>query len=82
MKRADLDRLLANVYGEEKALNHLDEREFEMFSLLAQGTPAFIISREMAISIEELDTIRDRIRRKLGLKNDLQLLQYAAKHRP
>lgn len=82
MKRAELDRLLANSHDNEKALDHLNEREFEMFSLLAQGSPAFIISREMGVSGDELNSIKSQIRKKLGLKDDVQLLQYAAKHRP
>jgi DNA-binding NarL/FixJ family response regulator len=63
-------------------LDLLNEREIELFSLLSQGTPSHLITVEMGIQADELAGFKTNIRNKLGLKNDIQLLQFAAKHKP
>jgi hypothetical protein len=62
-------------------LDLLNEPEIEFFSLLSQGTPSHMMLLEMGIEAEDLTRLKASIRKKLGLKNDIQLLQYAAKHK-
>ena len=62
-------------------LDHLNEREIELFSLLSQGTPSHLITMEMGMESEDLASLKAGIRKKLSLKNDIQLLQFAAKHK-
>ena len=79
MTRQQLAELLADSETRSE-LDLLNEREIELFSMLSQGTASHLISREMGIAPEDLPKLKTSIQKKLGLKNDIQLLQFAAKH--
>jgi two-component system, NarL family, invasion response regulator UvrY len=58
----------------------LSNREFQVFSLLAGGKTATEIANELSLSVKTLSTYRSRILEKLRLKNNAQLIHYAAQH--
>ena len=80
MTQAQLTEILKGSETSSE-LDLLNEREIEFFSLLSQGTPSHIMLVEMGIEADDLTRLKASIRKKLGLKNDIQLLQFAAKHK-
>ena len=58
----------------------LSNREFQVFSLLAGGKTATEIANELSLSVKTISTYRSRILEKLRLKNNAQLIHYAAQH--
>jgi DNA-binding NarL/FixJ family response regulator len=81
MTRAQLDQLLANEASTRSALDVLNNREIEVFSLLSQGYSTHHICRELDISVEQLAALKSTIQSKLNLKNEIQLFQYAVQQR-
>jgi DNA-binding CsgD family transcriptional regulator len=63
--------------GGESSLEALDDREMEVFSILSQGYSSGQIESEFHIKPGELKRLKGSIQRKLGLKNEVQLLQAA-----
>jgi DNA-binding CsgD family transcriptional regulator len=79
MTQEELQRLLgraqeSNLHSE---LDVLSERELEVFSALAQGYSGSQILAECGIAPAELRQLKQKIQQKLGLKNEVQLLQRA-----
>ena len=62
-------------------MDSLDEREVEVLSLLGQGYSASQIHSEFGFDPKELKNIKQQIRAKLRLRDDVALLQFAAKQR-
>jgi two-component system invasion response regulator UvrY len=56
----------------------LSNREFQVFRLVASGKTATQIAVELSLSIKTISTYRARILQKLSLKNNSQLIHYAA----
>ena len=81
MTRAQLDQLLANEASTRSALDVLNNREIEVFSLLSQGYSTHHICRELDISVEQLAALKSAIQSKLNLKNEIQLFQFAVQQR-
>ena len=81
MTRAQLDQLLANEANTRSALDVLNNREIEVFSLLSQGYSTHHICRELDISVEQLAALKSTIQSKLNLKNEIQLFQFAVQQR-
>ena len=81
MTRAQLDQILANDEGTRSALDILNNREIEVFSLLSQGYSTHHICRELDITPEQLAGLKFAIQSKLNLKNEIQLFQFAVKQR-
>lgn len=81
MTRAQLDQLLANEASTRSALDVLNNREIEVFSLLSQGYSSHHICRELEISVEQLAALKSTIQSKLNLKNEIQLFQFAVQQR-
>ena len=81
MTRAQLDELLRNEPADPSPLDALDNREMEVLSLLSQGSNSSFIAREMLIAPEQLAAHKKSIQTKLRLKNEMQLIQYAAKQK-
>ena len=83
MKPEQLARLLDNSSNKAKLqspLDVLDERELEIFSILSHGYTAGQIESEFGIKRSELKSAKDRIQGKLQLKNEVELIQCAARH--
>ena len=81
MTREQLDRILADEDTTRSALDILNNREIEVFSLLSQGYSTHHICRELEISPEELAALKSTIQSKLNLKNEIQLFQFAVSQR-
>jgi DNA-binding CsgD family transcriptional regulator len=83
MTPEELARLLSkeNQPHLKSGLDSLSDRELEVFSILAQGYSSRQIVSEFGIGLEELQTAKKSIQTKLRLKDEVQLIQFAAKHR-
>lgn len=57
----------------------LSDREFEIFELIGRGSTTREIADQLHISIHTVETHRDNIRAKLGLKNGTELVQAAVR---
>jgi len=84
MTREQLAQFLSqdNSKVPSSPLDVLDERELEVFSILSQGYSASQIESQFGIGADELKAIQKSLRNKLKLKDDVQLIRYAAKHQP
>lgn len=58
----------------------LSDREFQVFTMLAEGRPAKEIAAELYLSEKTISTYRSRILSKMQLKNNSELIQYAVKN--
>jgi two-component system, NarL family, invasion response regulator UvrY len=58
----------------------LSDREYEIFRLIASGKTATEIARELSLSVKTISTYRSRILEKMRLKNNAQIIFYAAKN--
>lgn len=65
---------------EQKAIEGLTLREFEVFNLLALGHPVLEIARILNISQNTAGVHQTRIMNKLGLQNAAQLARLAIRH--
>jgi len=81
MTPEQLKQLLAGgkVDAIKSDLDILDDRELEVFSILSQGYSNSQIDSQFGIDPKQLKQIKARIQKKLGLKNEVQMLQLAAK---
>ena len=82
MTREDLARLLSaqNQQGLASPLDVLNDRELELLSLMGQGYSSDRIQSLFGVDGPKLSALKQNIRSKLKLKNDLELLRAAAKH--
>lgn len=60
-----------------KSIDHLSERELEVFKLLSSGKSISEISKEMQLSGNTISTFRSRIFEKMGFHNNLELIKFA-----
>ena len=81
MTRAQLDQILADERNTRSALDILNNREVEVFSLLSQGYSTHHICRELDIDGDQLAALKFAIQSKLNLKNEIQLFQFAVQQR-
>ena len=81
MTRAQLDQILADEKNTQSALDILNNREIEVFSLLSQGYSSHHICRELEINNDQLAALKFAIQSKLNLKNEIQLFQFAVQQR-
>lgn len=80
MTREQLTEILAKEDKLGNALDRLDDRELEIISLISQGSTSGQIAQELFISMEALDQAKNAIRKKLGLKDEVALVRFAAQH--
>lgn len=81
MTREELARLLAKENDTQSELDSLEEREMEVVSMLASGLPEAQMCLEMGIDRQELNALKKRIQKKFGLRDEIQLMRFAAKYR-
>lgn len=55
----------------------LSNRELEVFQLIGRGNTSSAIARQLYLSVHTIDTHREKIRHKLGVKNSNELMQRA-----
>lgn len=59
----------------------LSQRELQVLRLIASGESVKEIALRLHLSGKTVFTYRDRLRDKLGLKNDVEIARYALRHR-
>ncbi len=71
-----------NVQGKEawgtSGVEMLTDRELQVFSLLGAGVGSREAAAKLRISVKTVETYRENIKHKLGLKNAAELLHHAA----
>lgn len=77
LKERLLSKLLKISQELESPLECLTNREIEVFRLIGLGLSTRHIARELALSVKTIETYRERIKRKLDLKDSAELIQYA-----
>jgi two-component system invasion response regulator UvrY len=77
------EQLVANAGSGRTDLPHqkLSSREFEVFRMLAGGTPLIEISKNLSLTPTTISTYRSRILQKLNLTTNADLTRYAIRHR-
>lgn len=76
----DVVYLLADAVGQsgsEPSIQHLSEREMQVFRFLAEGKTVSEIARVMELSHNSINTFRIRVFEKMGFKNNVELIKYA-----
>jgi DNA-binding NarL/FixJ family response regulator len=79
------ERLLLRAVGGEtedltrSPMDVLADRELEVFRLIGAGVKTTEIAEQMHLSIKTIETYRDRIRKKLDLKDGSELAHYATR---
>jgi DNA-binding CsgD family transcriptional regulator len=81
MTQAELAKLLAAPKQSDSVLDSLEDRELEVISLLAQGRSFRQTAQEMGLDPDRFESLKKAIQKKLKLKDDVKLIQFAAKHR-
>lgn len=58
-------------------VQRLSDRELEVFQLIGRGKSTSAIADQLYLSVHTIDTHREKIRHKLGVKNGTELMQRA-----
>jgi len=58
----------------------LSDREYQVLCMLASGRTVNEIAKALSLSIKTISTHRSRILKKMGMKNNAQLIHYAIRH--
>ena len=61
----------------KSALEVLSDREFEVFHMIAEGLGVSQVAEQMHRSKKTIETHREKIKKKLGLKSATELVRYA-----
>lgn len=69
-------RKLVNPGETTSPLEKLSEREFEVFRLIAKGIGPSEIAQRLSLSVKTVETHREHIKEKLGLKTGAELTRY------
>jgi DNA-binding NarL/FixJ family response regulator len=76
-------RILKQTVGSKShpstsSLANLTDREFSVFQLIAQGLRDRMIAEKLDLSPRTIETYRESIRKKLGLRSNAELIRFAA----
>ncbi len=66
--------------GTKPSHETLSDREYEVFKLIASGKSVSDIATELSLSVKTISVYRANILRKMGLKNNAEIMHYAFKH--
>jgi DNA-binding NarL/FixJ family response regulator len=76
-----LERVLEKKYAgcptDASPMETLSDRELEVFRLIGEGISTSIIAKQLHRSIKTIETYRARIKVKLNLKNNMELIRAA-----
>ena len=77
------EKLAFALDTEAEKLPHelLSNREYQVMCMIASGKTTTEIARELMLSVKTVSTYRSRILSKMRLKNNMELIHYAIKHR-
>jgi two-component system invasion response regulator UvrY len=76
------EALASLVAGEAQGAPHerITDREFEVFKMLAAGKTVSQVAQELALSVKTVSTHRTRILKKMEMKTNAELTQYAVRN--
>lgn len=74
-----VSQALGNKGESSEPIDLLTDRELEVFRMIGQGLTSGAIASELMLSNHTIDTHRENIKRKLGLKNAAQLNRQAVR---
>ena len=76
------ERLASAVESDVKGAPHemLSDREFHVLRMLAAGKTNGEVAGELALSVKTISTYRTRTLRKMGMRTNAELAQYAVRH--
>lgn len=76
------EALASLVAGEAQGPPHerITDREFEVFKMLAAGRTVSQVAQELALSVKTVSTHRTRILKKMEMKTNADLTQYAVRN--
>jgi two-component system, NarL family, invasion response regulator UvrY len=76
------EALASLVAGEAHGAPHerITDREFEVFKMIAVGRTVSQIAQDLALSVKTVSTHRTRILKKMEMKTNAELTQYAMRH--
>ena len=81
-EHVETSRIERLAVGERKQtgdpIDRLSNRELEVLDLIGRGRTGRQVAEGLELSLKTVDCHRQRIRKKLGLKNSAQLAQFAA----
>lgn len=78
MAAAVLHRFTASPPGTGGSpINSLSDRELEVFRLIGLGNATRQIAEELCLSVKTIESYREQIKKKMGLKNATELVQQA-----
>jgi two-component system, NarL family, invasion response regulator UvrY len=80
---AELAETLASMLAGESAgepHQRLSDREFEVMKLLASAKTVSQVAEELGLSVKTISTHRTRILKKMNMKTNAELMQYAVRH--
>jgi DNA-binding NarL/FixJ family response regulator len=75
---------LANALGEDSGSQpheHLSDREFDVFKLLASGKAVSDIAAQLSLSATTVSTYRSRIMEKMNMRTNAELTRYALENK-
>lgn len=75
-----LGETLAAYYAEDIAstpIEHLSDREFQVFRMIARGMSTTDIANELSLSVKTISTYKTRTLSKLGVHNTSELIRFA-----
>jgi DNA-binding NarL/FixJ family response regulator len=76
------ERLASSLATDHDGAPHeeLSSREFQVLCLLGSGKTARDVAEEISLSVKTVNTYRERLRQKLGLRNNAEVVRYAVEH--
>ena len=75
------ERLAAEISQPDRPLHErLSDREYAVLRLLVAGRAIKDIAAELSLSPKTVSTYHSRIWKKLGVRNDAELVRYALEH--
>lgn len=76
-----MERILEKKYGgisvDASPVETLSDRELEVFRMIGEGTSTSSIAKQLHRSVKTIETYRARIKVKLNLKNNMELIRLA-----
>lgn len=77
-----MQQLLSQVVSNKTPVNEdpiqrLSDRELEVFQLIGHGKTTSAIAGQLQLSVHTIDTHREKLRHKLGVKNGAELMKLA-----
>jgi len=77
MQREMLNKIVLGKDNSVPEIDHLSDREFEVFEMIGLGRSTKEIARDLNLSIKTIETYKSHIKVKLNIKGSTELIQNA-----